>query len=53
MFAITVVSETVNDRSYVSMMENFWILPFLIALRALPNKPNPWVYYVSFNFAKA
>ncbi|KAF6757659.1 allantoate permease [Ephemerocybe angulata] len=45
MWLITVLSETVNDRSYVAMLENLWILPFLIALRTLPDKPNPWIFY--------
>lgn len=45
MLIITLVSENFNDRSFVSMAEDVWILPFLIALRALPNKPNPWLFY--------
>ena len=47
MYAIAVVSETVHDRSIVSMMEDLWILPFIIAIRALPDSPNPWTFYVS------
>ncbi|KAJ2915153.1 hypothetical protein MD484_g5252, partial [Candolleomyces efflorescens] len=45
MYAIAVISETVNDRAFVSMAEDLWCLPFLIALRALPNNPNPWIFY--------
>ncbi|KAF6757619.1 allantoate permease [Ephemerocybe angulata] len=45
MWLIAVLSETVNDRAYVSMIENVWILPLLIALRALPDSPNPWIFY--------
>ncbi|KAJ6619307.1 allantoate permease [Mycena sp. CBHHK59/15] len=45
MFGITLVSETVNDRSLVSMAQDVWTLPFLIALYALPAKPNPWIYF--------
>lgn len=45
MFAVTLVSETVNERSFVSMSENVWTLPFLIALRTLPSKPNPWIFF--------
>ncbi|TEB13966.1 MFS general substrate transporter [Coprinellus micaceus] len=45
MYAIAVVSETVNDRAFVSMAEDVWCLPFLIALRALPDQPNPWIFY--------
>lgn len=46
MFGITLISETVNDRSFVSMAENVWALPFLIALYTLPDNPNQWLYFV-------
>ncbi|RXW20059.1 hypothetical protein EST38_g5807 [Candolleomyces aberdarensis] len=45
MWMIAIVSETIDDRSIVAMMEDLWILPFLIALRALPDNPNPWLFY--------
>ncbi|KIM42149.1 hypothetical protein M413DRAFT_70680 [Hebeloma cylindrosporum] len=45
MAAVTIVSEQLNDRSFVSMSEDFWLLPFLVALRTLPENPNPWVFY--------
>ncbi|TFK49343.1 allantoate permease [Heliocybe sulcata] len=45
MFGLTLISETVNDRSIVSMMEDLWALPCLIALYCLPENPNPWVYF--------
>ncbi|TFK28547.1 allantoate permease [Coprinopsis marcescibilis] len=45
MYIIAILSETLNNRAYVSMIEDAWILPFLIALRALPDKPNPWLWY--------
>ncbi|KAG9311672.1 allantoate permease [Chiua virens] len=32
MFAITLVSESVNERAIVAMMEDLWTLPFLVAL---------------------
>jgi hypothetical protein len=46
MFLITLLSEAVNDRAIVSMLEDLWALPFLVALYCLPENPNPWVYYV-------
>ncbi|KAG2137400.1 allantoate permease [Suillus bovinus] len=46
MFLITIVSEFVNERSIVSMMEDLWTLPFLVALYALPSSPNPWIFFV-------
>jgi len=45
MFAITFVSERVNERSIVSMAEDIWALPFIIALLKLPANPNPWLYF--------
>ncbi|KAI0264759.1 allantoate permease [Gloeopeniophorella convolvens] len=45
MFAITFVSERVNDRSIISMAQDLWTLPFLIAIYCLPSNPSPWVYY--------
>ncbi|KAJ7028269.1 allantoate permease [Mycena alexandri] len=45
MFVITLISETVNDRSWVSMAQDLWTLPFLVALYLLPAKPNQWVYF--------
>ncbi|GLB39067.1 putative transporter [Lyophyllum shimeji] len=45
MFAITLLSETVNERSFVAMMEDVWALPFLIALYALPKNPNQWKFF--------
>lgn len=46
MFLVTLLSEAVNDRAIVSMLEDVWALPFLIALYCLPEHPNQWVYYV-------
>lgn len=46
MFGITLLSETVNDRSFVSMLEDVWSLPFLVALYTLPPNPNQWIYFV-------
>ena len=46
MAGITLISENYNDRSFISMSEDLWMLPFLIALRTLPNGVNPWKFYV-------
>ncbi|KAK7059666.1 allantoate permease [Favolaschia claudopus] len=45
MFGVTLVSETVNERSLVAMAQDFWTLPFLVALYLLPEHPNQWVYF--------
>ncbi|RDB30327.1 hypothetical protein Hypma_007245 [Hypsizygus marmoreus] len=45
MFGITMISESVNDRSFVAMAEDVWSLPFLIALYTLPANPNQWKYF--------
>ena len=44
--AITLVSEKVHERSFVAMAQDIWTLPFLIALRVLPNGQSPWLFYV-------
>jgi hypothetical protein len=45
MLGITIISEVINDRALVSMAEDVWALPFLIALYKLSADTNPWVYY--------
>ncbi|KAG6914964.1 hypothetical protein DXG01_014187 [Tephrocybe rancida] len=45
MFAITIVSELVNDRTWVAMGENVWALPFLVAIYTLPEHPNQWIFF--------
>ncbi|KAJ4479892.1 major facilitator superfamily domain-containing protein [Lentinula lateritia] len=45
MFAITMVSEVLNERTFVAMNEDLWVLPFLVALYCLPENPNQWVYF--------
>lgn len=50
MFLITFISESVNERALVAMVEDLWGLPFLVAIYCLPAKPNQWVYYVRFIF---
>jgi len=45
LLSITVFSEMVDNRSYVSMAQDLWALPCLVALYTLPANPNPWVYY--------
>ena len=51
MFLVTVLSETVNERALVSMIEDLWGLPFLVAIYCLPENPNQWAYYVSLRFS--
>ncbi|KAF8512045.1 allantoate permease [Gautieria morchelliformis] len=46
LFAITLISEAVDSRSLVSMAEDLWALPCLVALYLLPAMPNPWTYYI-------
>ncbi|KAI0173086.1 MFS general substrate transporter [Hypoxylon sp. FL1284] len=42
---ITAVSELVDNRSFVSMAEDAWLLPCFVALIALPDPINSWVYF--------
>ncbi|KAG6832751.1 hypothetical protein H0H87_000601 [Tephrocybe sp. NHM501043] len=53
MFTITLISETVNQRALVAMIEDVWALPFLIAIYTLPDKPSQWKFYVSLLCATA
>ncbi|KAH7882334.1 allantoate permease [Phlebopus sp. FC_14] len=45
MFVITLVSESVGERTFVAMTEDLWSLPFLVALYALPSTINPWLSF--------
>lgn len=39
---IVVLSELLDSRALVSMAEDLWILPFLVAIFKLPKNPKPW-----------
>ncbi|KAF5352158.1 hypothetical protein D9758_009198 [Tetrapyrgos nigripes] len=45
MFAITLVSELVDDRSVVAMMEDVWTLPFLVAIYCSSNNHSQWLFF--------
>ncbi|KAF9444379.1 allantoate permease [Macrolepiota fuliginosa MF-IS2] len=45
MLIVTVLSEVINQRTYLSMTESVWLLPFIIALYTLPEFPRPWTFY--------
>ncbi|KAI1210111.1 major facilitator superfamily domain-containing protein [Annulohypoxylon truncatum] len=45
MLLITALSELVNNRSFVSMAEDLWLLPCFAALIALPDPIGSWVYF--------
>lgn len=45
LFVITALSELVNNRSFISMAENAWMLPCYIALIVLPDPIQPWSYF--------
>jgi hypothetical protein len=45
MLLITAFSELVNNRSFVSMAEDAWLLPCFAALIALPDPIGPWAYF--------
>jgi len=49
MFLLALMSGLVNERTFVAMMEDLWILPFLVALFALPANPDPWLFFVSIS----
>lgn len=45
LIAITIASEIINNRTWLCTLENWWFLPFFIALRTLPEPISPWVYF--------
>jgi hypothetical protein len=45
MLGITALSELVNNRSFVAMAEDAWLLPCFIALIALPDPISSWSYF--------
>lgn len=42
---ITILSELVNNRTAVCMLEDVWFLPFYIALVVLPATVKPWTWF--------
>ncbi|KFY11844.1 hypothetical protein V492_04234 [Pseudogymnoascus sp. VKM F-4246] len=45
MLIITAVSELVNNRSFISMAEDAWLLPCFVALIAMPDPIGAWAYF--------
>ncbi|PVI06677.1 major facilitator superfamily transporter [Periconia macrospinosa] len=45
MLAITAFSELVNNRSFVAMAEDFWLLPCFAALLAMKDPISGWAYF--------
>ncbi|OLN86236.1 putative transporter YIL166C-like protein 7 [Colletotrichum chlorophyti] len=45
MLLITAFSELVNNRSFVAMAEDAWLLPCFVALIALSDPIGPWAYF--------
>ncbi|GAA6003850.1 hypothetical protein JCM10207_006435 [Rhodosporidiobolus poonsookiae] len=42
---LVALSEAINNRVWVAMLQNLWYLPIFIALRTLPSPINPWTYF--------
>lgn len=45
MLLITAFSELVNNKSFVAMAEDGWLLPCFVALIALPDPISGWAYF--------
>ncbi|KIJ25658.1 hypothetical protein M422DRAFT_38572 [Sphaerobolus stellatus SS14] len=45
---VTLLSELVDSRALVAILEDVWALPCLIALYILPARPDRWSYYVAW-----
>ncbi|GAA5983611.1 hypothetical protein JCM11641_007299 [Rhodosporidiobolus odoratus] len=56
---LTVASELVNSRTWVSSVQNWWFLIFYIVLQVLPDPITPWTHFavatllVAFPYAHA
>ncbi|BGP42181.1 hypothetical protein JCM10450v2_006271 [Rhodotorula kratochvilovae] len=45
LLAIVALSELINSRTWVAIIQNVWYLPLFFALRFLPNPIAPWTYW--------
>ncbi|KAH6695721.1 major facilitator superfamily domain-containing protein [Plectosphaerella plurivora] len=45
MLLLTYFSEIWNERSFMALFGQIWLLPNLIALRFLPNSESPWIKF--------
>lgn len=45
MLVITALSELVDNRSFISMAEDAWLLPCFIALIAIADPVSGWTYF--------
>ena len=45
MLLLTYFSEIWNERSFMAIVGQIWVLPNLIALLALPDKASPWARF--------
>ncbi|GAA6038163.1 hypothetical protein JCM8097_005772 [Rhodosporidiobolus ruineniae] len=45
LITLTLLSEAVNNRTWVSMIENWWFLIFYIPLVVLKDPISPWVWF--------
>lgn len=45
MLTLTYLSEVWNERSFMGMLAQIWILPNIIALAVIPSNTSPWARY--------
>ncbi|GAA5850504.1 hypothetical protein JCM8547_001896 [Rhodosporidiobolus lusitaniae] len=45
LIGLTLLSEAVNSRTWITMIENWWFLIFYIPLRTLADPISPWVWF--------
>ncbi|GJN89905.1 hypothetical protein Rhopal_002894-T1 [Rhodotorula paludigena] len=53
LLVIVALSELINVRTWVAVLQNVWYLPIFIALRTLPDPIAPWSYWVLASLALA
>lgn len=45
MLVLTYFSEVLNERSFLGLLAQIWVLPNIIALTVLPSDASPWVKF--------
>lgn len=45
LFLVVIVSEVVDNRSFVAMSQSVWFFPLCFALYALPSDASPWTFW--------
>ena len=53
LFLVTILSENINNRSFVAMLLSVWNVPFFFALYSLPPNASRWTYWALASLQQA